>query len=651
MAKHLPKNKSTVAVPPIVSAETSSHGVSATTVSAVAPPLYHWYFFFGLVVLGFLLYVNTLQHGFVLDDPLSISLNTYVQKGWGGIVDILTTNYRAGVEGANSSGSVYRPLSLIMFAIEWSISPNSPFIGHFMNVLLYALTGGVVYLVFLQLLGKKNVWVAFAVALLFVAHPIHTETVANIKSRDEILCLLLFLCSLWAYLSYLTNNKKTYLLLAMGAYFLSLLSKENAITMLPVFALLHYHRHAQMRTTLVQLGISLLPAILFLAMRQYALTHSVGITTIDKMDNPIIAANNLSTQWATGVFVLGKYVQVLLFPYPLICDYSFNQLPLQTWASPLVWVSLVLMLALLGAAIVLFLRRRDVLGWLLLGFLLSLTLYSQIVLVIGTLFGERLAYLPSFWFCGALVVALFGVARQFNSAENKIPYLPLGLIGIVALVFSGMTIVRNPAWKNNLTLFLTDSPKAPNSLRLHDHLGTETYKYFVQHQTELSPTQTDSLFSIIITQAEKALAIDQTPTAYLNVGNVRYAQKNYPAAAEQYEKALAVLSGFAIAHQNLAATYREWGSLEGQQNKNPVKAAELLQKSIEHNPNDASTYNFLGVAMGMQNKNQEAAENFDKAISLDPNNNSFVQNALIAHRILGNTAKVQELEAKLQGVQ
>ncbi|HNI45135.1 MAG TPA: tetratricopeptide repeat protein, partial [Chitinophagales bacterium] len=99
------------------------------------------------------------------------------------------------------------------------------------------------------------------------------------------------------------------------------------------------------------------------------------------------------------------------------------------------------------------------------------------------------------------------------------------------------------------------------------------------------------------------------------------------------------------------ATYREWGSLEGQQNNNPVKAAELLQKSLEHNPNDASTYNFLGVAMGMQNKNQEAAENFDKAISLDPNNKSFVQNALIAHRILGNTAKVQELEAKLQGAQ
>ncbi|HNL08144.1 MAG TPA: glycosyltransferase family 39 protein, partial [Chitinophagales bacterium] len=319
MAKHLPKNKSTVAVPPVVATETSSGSTSATTIFASTTP-YHWYFFFGLVVLGFLLYVNTLQHGFVLDDPLSISLNTYVQKGWGGIMDILTTNYRAGVEGANSSGSVYRPLSLIMFAIEWSISPNSPFIGHFMNVLLYALTGGIVYLVFYQLLGKKNVWVAFAAALLFVAHPIHTETVANIKSRDEILCLLLFLCSLWAYLRYLANDNKTYLLLAMGAYFLSLLSKENAITMLPVFALLHYHRHTQTRTALVQLGISLLPAILFLAMRQYALTHSAGITTIDKMDNPIIAANSLSTQWATGVFVLGKYVQVLLFPYPLICD-------------------------------------------------------------------------------------------------------------------------------------------------------------------------------------------------------------------------------------------------------------------------------------------------------------------------------------------
>jgi hypothetical protein len=195
---------------------------------------------FILFALAFLLYVLTFGHGFVLDDPMSVELNQYVQKGISGIPDILTSNYRAGVEGANSSGQVYRPLSLIMFAIEHDLAPNSTFLLHFINVLLYAFSAVAVWLLYRALLPNASYLLPFAAAVLFVAHPIHTEVVANIKSRDEILALLFIALSLWACVKYLQQNTIGWLLAMIGSYFLALLSKESAITMIPVFALIAY---------------------------------------------------------------------------------------------------------------------------------------------------------------------------------------------------------------------------------------------------------------------------------------------------------------------------------------------------------------------------------------------------------------------------
>src|SRR5690606_27497992 len=102
-----------------------------------------------VAIIAFMVFANTLGHQYALDDVAVIYQNKFVQKGFAGIPDIMTTFYWQGYWEQNAG--LYRPLSLIMFAMEWEFFPNQPFIGHFMNILLFALTCYLLFKVLLRL--------------------------------------------------------------------------------------------------------------------------------------------------------------------------------------------------------------------------------------------------------------------------------------------------------------------------------------------------------------------------------------------------------------------------------------------------------------------------------------------------------------------
>jgi len=166
-----------------------------------------------IALLGFGLYANTLGHDFALDDFSAIKENRIVKKGLKEMTTLWTTHYRYGYW--NSAGELYRPLPLTMFAAEWQMSPDNPFIHHFVNIFLYALTGWLLFLTLFKIFRKRWLLALLGTAF-FIAHPVHTEIVANIKSRDEILAFLFFVVSLNWIWSYVQKDKIGYL---VGATF------------------------------------------------------------------------------------------------------------------------------------------------------------------------------------------------------------------------------------------------------------------------------------------------------------------------------------------------------------------------------------------------------------------------------------------------
>lgn len=354
-------------------------------------------------LLGVLLYLNTLGHQWCLDDYSVIVDNWVTQKGMDGISDHLTHDYRYGYW--NSQGDLYRPLSLILFSVEWSLFGNDPFFGHLINVLLYGLLCGLFGLALYR--WSRSASFSMIASLLFAVHPVHTEVVANIKSRDELLAMLFLVLTWWAWQRMQHHKPRTlYLGLSLVAFSLALLSKENAVTFLPLLPLSVYvFRKKPVRSDYWMTLVFLIPTGLFLFARQAVLGSVRGVEKVSFLDNILAGAQNAPEALASSLRFIGEYLRMLVAPWPLVSDKGWNQIPLVDFSSPGVWLSV---LAILGGilAMVMFRQKRKRLVFGLLWFVFTFALAANLLFLIGTSYGERLLFLPSAGFAIA-VASLF----------------------------------------------------------------------------------------------------------------------------------------------------------------------------------------------------------------------------------------------------
>ena len=192
-----------------------------------------------IFLVAFAIYANSIPHGYILDDSGVLKDNWVVKRGIDGIPLILKTPYRYGI--SLLTDDLYRPLSMVMFAIEWQLSPNTPAISHFVNVLFYALSCSLLLIVLRKLFRNYHPLLALFACLLWMAHPVHTEVVANIKSRDEIMSVFFLLLTILGFLEFLNKGKPIYLIGAAFAYLLGFFSKEGIVTFLVIFQIGRAH--------------------------------------------------------------------------------------------------------------------------------------------------------------------------------------------------------------------------------------------------------------------------------------------------------------------------------------------------------------------------------------------------------------------------
>ena len=300
-----------------------------------------------LAIISFLLYANTLNHGFVLDDIAVIEQNRLVQKGLAGIPELFSTLYWQGYWDSNAG--LYRPMSLVAFAIEWQLSPNNPFIHHFFNVLYYALSIILLFKVLYYYLKEYTVWITFFIVLLFAVHPIHTEVVANIKSRDEIFCLLFFTLSIYFLL---IKEKRIFQVLGIASFLFCLLSKEAGILFLPILVFLFWLKYKKERSILFfKITPIISISILWLLLHRYIILSSpFKRIQYSYLDNSLFGCDDVMTKIATGFTLLARYILKSFYPYNMSYDYSFNQIPCVTLGSFSFIVSLLLIGLLIGLA-------------------------------------------------------------------------------------------------------------------------------------------------------------------------------------------------------------------------------------------------------------------------------------------------------------
>lgn len=584
--------------------------------------------------LGFLLYANTLSHDYCLDDFSSIKENWVVKGGLKNLDLIFSKEYRYGAW--NSPGSLYRPVPLAVFAWQWQMSPDNPHLGHLMNTLLYALTGLLLWGTWRRILANYPPVLAAVAVLVFMAHPVHTEVVANIKSVDEILALLFCTLSLYCLWRYFERNNGLWLALASACYGLGLFSKESAITFLAVFPLtIWFFTEKSIGQNLRLSALMLLPAALFLLVRHNVIASQPNKEIFSVLDNFIVGAANQGERLASAFMMCGRYLWTLLVPHPLIHDMGYPQMKAVTFAD---WRAVLGFLAYLGMGVwaLLHLKKKHFLSFAILFYLATFSLFSNVLITIGTSYGERLLYMPSLAFAfaaGFLFCKIFKIndANQIWNPNGKGAAL-WGAVGILLAAYSVKTVSRNPAWFDSGTLYAADIGNSPNCAKLNYHHALELAKKGVD---EKSSTVTDSTWVLKgIDAYSKAIQLyPEYHDAYGSRGLAYFRLKKYDQAFEDYQKSLKYRPGDAKVLSNMGFIYFLRGQLD--------KAEEVYRQSIKSDPRFVDARRNLGAVLAMKKNFPAAIEQWEAALEFDPQNVTLLNYIGSAYRDMGQPEKGQ----------
>jgi protein O-mannosyl-transferase len=537
-----------------------------------------------LLAVAMLVYGNTLLNNFSMDDELYIFRNSAV-----------TSPSVKGLFEATKANNVFRPVTFATFALNWAIGSAHPFGYHLFNLLLHAAVALLMYLVLRTLLEAvpRGTTVALAAAWLFAVHPIHTEAVASVAARSEVLAAV-FLMAAW--LLHLYDQH----ILSLACFVLALLSKESAVAFVPL-ALVGDYARAKLKPLHRYVWIAGV-AGLYLAVLWKIQGGRFGEKGINFLDNPL-AELPASLRILNALRIAWKYAGLHVYPASLSCDYSYNAILLYSgWrhtAPAAVAAALVLVLWIWA----LWTQRR---AWVLAGaiYLGGFAATANLLVPTGTIMAERLAYLPSAGFC--LLVAL-----TWMWLENHSRRLAWTVFAIVMAALAMRTVVRNQDWRDNFTLFSAAVREVPGSAKMHGNLGAE---YMYRDQLEAARKEFQAALRIY----------PDFPDAMEFYGLVESRTGHDQEARRLLETALFMTRKDNINYDfmavNLAAQLMKLG-----QNDDALK---LLNEHIRTSPGYARAWSNRAVVRYARGDVASALNDAQVALRLDPTNTQ-AQNLLL----------------------
>jgi Tfp pilus assembly protein PilF len=541
-----------------------------------------------------LVYGNTLANQFTMDDELYIQRNPQV-----------TDASASRLFAPDKVSNVFRPVTFATLALNWAAGGDEPLGYHLFNLLLHAGVTWLLYLLLQAILGSspQEKTIAFLAALLFAVHPIHTEAVAAVVGRAELLAAGFLLAGWILHLRDLEIP-------ALLCFVLALLSKESAIVFFPLVLVGDYARGAwkpRLRYAAMA-GVTLL----YLGLLWRIQGGRFGQATISLEDNPLAS---ISTGWRilNALRVAWMYVGLHFYPAVLSCDYSFNQIPVYLdWRHTL---PAAVAAAVAVAAWIWAIRKRQA-GLVLAGgiYLAGFAATANILIPIGTIMAERLAYLPSAGIC--LLFALGWIWLK----DWQRP-LAWGVLTVLLVALAVRTVARNRDWKDNLALYSAAVRAAPASAKMHSNLGGQ---YMNRNQVDLARRE-----------YQTALRINpDSPDTLAFYGLLEFRQGNYQTAGALMEKAMH-MSGrdnpnYDYMAVNFAAVLIQTNHVDG--------ALELLNREVAESPGFAPAWATRAMIHYKSGEIAPARADAEAALRLNPGDAQAleVMNLLAAAAPAGN---------------
>jgi len=585
---------------------------------------YETLFLLTAALLVIFIYANTLGSPFIFDSRNNIESNPHIR-----ITRITPTDL---ADAAFKSPTHRRPLPNISFALNYFLHGYNVVGFHVVNVLIHICTGFLLYFFVkttfdtpaLKSRNKNYLWISFFTAVLWMVHPLQSQSVSYIVQRMNSMAAMFYVLSMLLYARFRLSGKKRkkwWLLTGcIVAAMLALASKEIAVT-LPFFILLYdryffgdMSRKALKKYIPLLAGCLLLVAVIGLAL--------LGSHPLDRIIKGYTGRDfTLSQRLLTEPRVIIFYISQLLWPHPsrLNLDHDFtlsNSLmdPITTFFS-------IAALAALMAVAAITAKKHRLLSFGIVWFLGNLVIESS-VLPLEIVYEHRL-YLPSMMFILIIVLLVYRVVKPAG--------LRAALLCAMVAVSAFWAYERNAVYSDRITFWQDCVKKSPHKARPHNNLGValadegyhdEAIKEYLA-ALQIDPHYSDPIGNIglslaaqgkieeSIAQFFKALEIKPKDYQTLNnLGASLIVQGRHEEAIHYLSEALQLNPYYAEAHNNLAVALQHEGRLD--------EAIDHFSIAVRLNPDYFTAYDNLGAALANQGRFTEAAEQFSSALRINP---------------------------------
>lgn len=559
-----------------------------------------------IMFLATLIYSNSLSVPFLYDDIQNIVENPRIKR-LTNLLDLSGTRY----------------VGFLSFALNYYFGKLNLFGYHLVNLTIHILNAFLVY-VLVQLFFKTPVmnksgskgmnrhsWEALTTALLFVAHPVQTQTVTYIVQRFASLAALFYLLAVVCYLKWRVTESKYQLfwyIIALISTILAMKTKEISFT-LPIMLLLVeavFFDKLEKRRWIFLIPFLLTLLIIPLSQIDALRGAEVGLAQETK---EISRIDYLFTQFR----VIVTYIRLLLVPIHQTLDYAY---PIyHSFFEPAVFLSFFFLLIVFGLSIYLVFNSSAILlrlvGFGSLWFFLTLSIESSIIPIKDVIYEHRL-YLPSVGFFLSCImlgdevrlrIGRKGAIQAYSKAIFSLIFLS------VIFPLSLSAYMRNMVWKDEVRLWEDVVEKAPQKARGYINLGSALEDMGESEKAMLN--------------YEQALRLNPNqPMAHNNVGGILNRQGKLDDAIIHFSEALKLKPNFDLAHNNLGAVLMKQGKIE--------EALLHFSEALKVNPQSVLAHYNWGNAMYDQRRFDEAITHFSEALRINPDDEKVHNNLAAA---------------------